>query len=75
MRIFTAAVVMLAMLASAHAQGFGMGGGGKRQQATPEQDRQAKERNKVDDKAYKSALDKIQTNEQNQKPDPWKNMR
>jgi hypothetical protein len=74
MRILTAAVVMLAMLGSAHAQ-FNMGPGSGKRQATPEQERQSKDRNKADDKAYKSALDKIQTNDQNQKPDPWKNMR
>jgi hypothetical protein len=73
MRTFATALVMLAMLTSAHAQGFGMGGS-KRQHASPEQEQQTKERNKTDDKAYKSALDKIQA-DQNQKPDPWKNMR
>ncbi len=77
MRIFTAAVVLLTMLASAHAQqgNFGMSPSGGKKHATPEQERQANERNKSDDKAYKSALDKIQTDDQNQKPDPWRNMR
>lgn len=72
MRIFTAAVVMLAMLTCANAQGFGKGGGGKRHQTSGE-DRQASERKKADDTAYKSALEKIQPADQ--KPDPWKNMR
>ena len=75
MRLFTAAVVMLAMVASAHAQGgFNMSPSKGGARSTPEQDRQASERKKSDDKAYKSALEKIQPS-QEQKPDPWKNMR
>jgi hypothetical protein len=75
MRLFAVALMMLAMLASAYAQGMGggRGSGGKERRAKPDQDQRSDEHKKSDDKAYKSALDKIQPAEQ--KPDPWKNMR
>jgi hypothetical protein len=65
MKTITVAAVMLALIAMpAQAQ---MGGGGKKHQS--DDNKTAAPANKVDDKAYKAALDRIP--EPKEKYDPW----
>jgi hypothetical protein len=67
MRIFTAAVVLLAMMAMpAHAQLNAKRHQGDEKKAEPAQ-------NKVDEKAYKAALERIPDSKE--KYDPWGSMR
>jgi hypothetical protein len=67
MRIFTAAAVMLALMAMpAHAQV-----NGKRHQGDAKKDEPTA--NKIDEKAYKAALEKIPDSKE--KYDPWGSMR
>ena len=49
----------------------GMGGGGKHRGGNGQQTQQADKKPKVDDKAYRSAIDSLP----NQKFDPWRNVR
>lgn len=72
MRYLAATVTVLALLATpVYAQmgmgGGGMGGGGGRHQKT--NDKAAPAKPKVDEKAYKAALDKIPDSKE--KFDPW----
>ena len=73
MRIFVAAVAMALLTVPAYSQSFPFpsGGGGKNRQGKPP-DEKSDSRKLVDDKAYKSALDRIQTDK---KYDPWRNAR
>lgn len=65
MRIIAAAILVLAlMMAPASAQ---MGGGGKRNHGGD--DKKTESKPKVDEKAYKAALDRIP--EPKEKYDPW----
>ena len=71
MRIFVAAVAMALLTAPAYSQqGDRFGSGGHRPNKPPEE--KSPQRKLVDDKAYKSALDRIQTDK---KYDPWRNAR
>ena len=64
MKTFTVAVAMLALIVMpAHAQ---MGGGGRRHQSD---EKKTEQKPKVDEKAYKAALDRIP--EPKEKYDPW----
>jgi hypothetical protein len=67
MKILAIAIAMLALIAMpAHAQ-MGGGGGGKRHQSDDKKD--AAPEKKVDEKAYKAALERIP--EPKEKYDPW----
>ncbi|MBR1092197.1 hypothetical protein JQ621_32525 [Bradyrhizobium manausense] len=69
MRILVIAAAVLALtVASAHAQ---MGGGGRRQ--PNESSQKPDNKPKVDEKAYKAALDRIP--ESKEKYDPWSGAR
>jgi hypothetical protein len=73
MRILAVALAMAVVLLAvpAHCQSTDrFGSGGKKARAPTEQKSQS--RKLVDDKAYKSALDRIQTDK---KYDPWRNAR
>jgi hypothetical protein len=84
MKVLMAAVLAFALLTiSVHAQGMpgagggqgtgagGMGSGGKHRGGNGQQTQQADKKPKVDDKAYRSAIDALP----NQKFDPWRNAR
>ena len=67
MRTFVAAAAMIALLTiPAHSEGMG------KKRHEPQQKTEEK-KNKVDEKAYKSALDRIP--DPKQKYDPWQNVR
>jgi hypothetical protein len=70
MRIVVAAVAMALLAAPAYSQNSQFGGGGKKPSKPP--DEKSESRKLVDDKAYKAALDRIQTDK---KYDPWRNAR
>jgi len=72
MRIFVAAVAMALLTVPAYSQSnpFAAPGGGKQHKGPPEE--KSDSRKLVDDKAYKAALDRIQTDK---KYDPWRNAR
>jgi hypothetical protein len=71
MRIFVAAIAMALLTVPAYSQSTDrFGGGGKKPHAPPEE--KSASRKLVDDKAYKSALDRIQTDK---KYDQWRNAR
>jgi hypothetical protein len=69
MRVLIAAMAIVLMAASAHAQE--MGTGKKHQRDAQKMDDKTKI--KADEKAYKDALKRIPVS--NEKPDPWKTMR
>ena len=71
MRIFVAAVVMALLAVPAYSQQASrFDSGGKKPRKPPEE--KSDFRKLVDDKAYKAALDRIQTDK---KYDPWRNAR
>jgi hypothetical protein len=71
MRIFVAAVAMALLTVPAYSQASRFdSGGGKKPNKPPEE--KSDSRKLVDDKAYKAALDRIQTDK---KYDPWRNAR
>ena len=71
MRSFIAAVIVALLTVSSYAQGMGGQGmpGGKGHHGRPQNTEQPKK--KADDKAYKSALDRLP----DKKFDPWQNVR
>jgi hypothetical protein len=84
MKALLAAVLTFALLTeSARAQGMpgagagqgtgagGMGGGGKHRGGSGQQTQQADKKPKVDNRAYRSAIDSLP----DQKFDPWRNAR
>jgi hypothetical protein len=66
MKTFTVAVAMLALIVMPAQAQMGGGGGGKRHQGD---DKKTEQTPKVDEKAYKAALDRIP--EPKEKYDPW----
>jgi hypothetical protein len=71
MRTFVAAAAAIALLTvPAFSQGMSQGGG---KQRPGHQFKEEGKKNKVDDKDYKSALERIP--EAKQKYDPWQNVR
>ncbi len=71
MKFITAAIMVVLLAVSAHAQGMGSRGGKRHQQDTQKSEVKAKK--KVDEKAYQDALKSIPNS--NEKSDPWKSMR
>ena len=70
MRTFVIAVLVASMTLPAYSQGLS---GGKMRKGRGGQQTEQKQKQKADDGAYKSALDKIPN--QSQKSDPWRNAR
>jgi hypothetical protein len=74
MRVVLVCATILALTAPACAQGMGGGmGGGMRGKGRHGQDQSAQRKPRIDEKAYKAALDRIP--EPKGKVDPWGNMR
>jgi hypothetical protein len=69
--LFAALAAIMIMTMPAYSQG--MGGGGARRHQPQDNSQPPEKKNKVDDKAYKSALDKIPAADQ--KADPWSGVR
>ena len=71
MRAFTLSLTIVLLTAPAFAQGMPTIGGKRPTQGTPP--KFGTSTPKVDDKAYKAALERIPNQSSN--PDPWQNMR
>jgi hypothetical protein len=69
--LFAALAAIMVLTMPAYSQG--MGGGGRKHQPQDNIQPEEKKNNKADDKAYKSALDRIAPSDQ--KADPWSGVR
>jgi hypothetical protein len=69
--LFAALAAIMFLTMPAYSQG--MGGGGPRKHQPQDNVQPEEKKNKVDDKAYKSALDRIPASDQ--KADPWQGVR